>query len=103
MKTLNQKSEKSETMFLIRNHVSEDELSVCLPINEKRANCIEKARSEFLKITRYFEKEISETLVLYQKVGVNENGEGKFEKIAGCIVRKGNREVIEFTPEAITS
>ena len=102
MKTLNL-NQKSETMFLVRNHVEEDELKVCFPLSSKRAGCVEKARSEFLRVVSYFEKEISETLILYQKVGLDENGRDKFEKIAFCVVHKGNRKVIEFTPETVNS
>ena len=102
MKTLNL-NQKSETIFLVRNHVEEDELKVCFPLSSKRAGCVKKAKKVFLCVAGYFEKEISETLILYQKVGLDENGRDKFEKIAYCVVHKGNREVIEFTPKTVNS
>ena len=113
MKTLNlnQKSETSENevTFLVRNHVEDKTKKICLPITKNRANNLKKAKKVFLSIVNYFVnfscfgKEISESLVLYQKVGLDKNGRDKFEKIAGCIVRNGNREIIEFTPETVNS
>ena len=111
MKTFNenQKSETSEVMFVVRNHVEEDELKVCLPLSSKRAGCVKKAKKVFLSIVNYFVnfscfgKEISESLVLYQKVGLDKNGRDKFEKIAGCVMENGNREIVEFTPETVNS
>ena len=99
----NRKNNCEEVTFIVRNHTKKDEHKICLPITKNRANNLKKAKKVFLCVSSYFEKEISETLILYQKVGIDENGRDKFEKIAGCIVRNGNRELIEFTPEAIIS
>lgn len=100
----NQSPEKSEeATFIVRNHVEQEDLKVCLPISKKRAGDVEKAKKVFLCIAGYFEKRISETLYLYQKTGIDENGKDKYEKIARCLVIEGHREVIDFTPEAIFS
>ena len=83
--------EKEEFPFIVRNHTKKKGWKVCLPMSEKRAENVKKAKAEFRCVCNYFENKIAGTLVLYGNLN------GNYEEIAHCEIVEGEKAIVDFS------